>query len=224
MNSAAESLWFLAPGLSHLLGNAVFAIQGRAQLLAASPSLAQQEATAALPEPSSTVVGVEADARAILGGVERAHLALLVLRWLRDEVDQEEVVNAHEVVAAIAEVVRLPLRDRGFRLVTQPAEGSPLWVAPGPFCRLLVAVCKSLTQPLGPATGGELRLSLVEQPDLRLRLGVERIAQTGMLPFSLDRLEIHRALESELMDLQGEVEGDGSDQEFGFVLPQARQA
>ena len=224
MNPAAESLWFLSPGLSHLLGNAVFAIQGRAQLLAADPSAAGAGPGLDAAGSASSVGGVAADAEAILAGVERARGALSVMRWLRDEVDEGEVADAHAVLAAVGEVARLPLRDRGYRLTWAEGGGVPLWVPPGAFCRLVVAACRSLTEPVGPALGGELRLTLAAAPDTCLRLEVERNARAGVLPFGVESAAIERELGPELAALQGLVMDDRGGDQVALVMPQARQA
>ena len=224
MNSAAESLWFLSPGLSHLLGNAVFAIQGRAQLLAAGPAVPAGHQAGDSAATASTVVGVTADAKAILGGVERARSALMVMRWLAGETDQEAIPDAREVVAAVGEVARLPLRDRGFGLVGDANAGPALWVAPTPFCRLLVAAYRALTGPVGAGLGGDLRLSMTDIRGSHLRLCFQLIPQAGILPFRLDRTQIRQAMGTELADCQGVVEDTDQGDSIAMQIAQASQA
>jgi len=99
----AANLLFVAPGIAHLLGNALFTVQGRARLL----SMAAADAEAPRDQ-------LESDAEAVLDGATRSLGALSALRWLLGETRQPTPLDA--AVRELADVLRVPLRDHGARL------------------------------------------------------------------------------------------------------------
>lgn len=100
----AQNLWFLAPGLSHLLGNALFTVQGRARLLAMATS-----------DGATDPAQLGDDVHAILEGSARAMVSLSVLRWLLGE-GKPVSAACGVVVRELAEVARVPLRDHAMSL------------------------------------------------------------------------------------------------------------
>ncbi|MEQ1631456.1 MAG: hypothetical protein ABL997_03725 [Planctomycetota bacterium] len=100
----AQNLWFLAPGLSHLLGNALFTVQGRARLLAMATA-----------DGSSDPEQVGEDVRAVLDGSARAMVSLSVLRWLLGE-GKPSAAACGVVVRELVDVARVPLRDHAMSL------------------------------------------------------------------------------------------------------------
>ena len=223
MSSAAESLWFAAPGLSHLLGNALFTVHGRARLLS-TDTLPTPACTDAQPARPEAVVGVAPDAQAILAGVDRALQGLMVLRWLRGEAGAEPV-DARELLAAVASVARVPLRDRGLAL-EQNTDGlgpEPLLVAPTPACRLILAAYRQFAEPAGPGPSSSLRSTLLAGlPDTVLvRLRLE--PAPGMLPLRGDPERIGQLLAAELEDCGGSSTADREARELVLELPRLRQ-
>lgn len=106
----AAALAFLAPGLLHRFGNTLFAVQGRARLLAFTLD----------GEPVPVEVLAE-DARSLVADADAALHALAVLRWLCAE-DPEEIASLRSVVEDVLEVARVPLRDLGAAVVVEDAE------------------------------------------------------------------------------------------------------
>ncbi len=100
----ALNLWFLAPGIAHLLGNALFTAQGRARLLATG-----------VEEGTSTTAQVAEDARAVLDGTGRAFLGLSVLRGLLGE-GKTTAVPCGSALHDLADIARVPLRDHAMEL------------------------------------------------------------------------------------------------------------
>lgn len=125
-NGPSQTLWFLAPGLAHLLGNALFTVQGRLRLVAT-----------ATPEDLPT------DLRAMHDGVDRVQAGLQLLRWLLDE-GGSAPAEAGTVLRTLVEVARVPLRDRGIGLSLEVVEGGePALVDPVALCRIVTAACRA---------------------------------------------------------------------------------
>jgi hypothetical protein len=99
----AANLLFVAPGIAHLLGNALFTVQGRARLL----SMAAADAESPREQ-------IEADAEAVLDGATRSLGALASLRWLLGEHRQPEPLSA--ALTELVEILRVPVRDHGGRV------------------------------------------------------------------------------------------------------------
>lgn len=200
----AQTLWYLAPGLAHQLGNALFTLQGRARLLASAEPLQVGE-----------------DCRAIQDGVERAQAGLNMLRWLLDETRSSPVPIA-SLLHSLVEVARVPLRDRGLVLeLDEAADTPPALVDPGPVCQLVSAACRVLAanlpgMPQGRmaigfrVAGGEIRLSFHLRPS------------TGALPFPRDPAHAAEALHAELAAARAHWEGGGDDEALALLLPIAK--
>jgi hypothetical protein len=168
----SDALWFAAPGLAHQLGNALFTLLGRARLLPAAGEPLRPD-----------------DRQAVLEGAERARSCLCVLRWLLDDdaLDAAGSQPAAAVLAQVAEVLRVPLRDRGLTLELLPdVADCKDSVAAGPVARLLVAVCARLSALAVPGPGGTLRIGL-QQPGAGSADFVFTMLPTpGGLPFPVD--------------------------------------
>jgi hypothetical protein len=158
-SARAANLLFAGPGLAHLLGNALFAVQGRCRLLTMAEG----------PQ-------VAADADAILTGSERAMSGLLVLRWLL----AEGVPCAHDAAAALHDlehVLRIPLRDMGCRLEMRlHADSAALVADPAAMAFALTACMRTVTDQ--PHRGHEIHLevALLVQPG---SAGLELTARGG---------------------------------------------
>jgi hypothetical protein len=177
---AGSSLWFLAPGLAHQLGNALFTLHGRAQLL----------------PPAGTARRAD-DRQAILEAVERARGCLHVLRWLLDEAP--EPVPAGEVLEGIGSLLRVPLRDRGLAFELALEGGAALGaVEPGPLSRLVVAACRRLATLAVPGPQGALRLGARPDAPGWVWIAFALASAPGSLPFPVDPEHLAEPLRAEL--------------------------
>jgi hypothetical protein len=168
-SEASQTLWFLAPGLAHLLGNALFTLHGRARLLAGA-----LEHDAIAPQ-------VSGDLRAIEDGAARAQAALHLLRWLIDEGGPGPVPVA-TVLHTLVEVARVPLRDRGLSLeLAAETEPGPAHVEPASFCRWIGAMCRVLAGSVHGTPQARLALSwAAESGSVRVSCRLE--AEPGAPP------------------------------------------
>lgn len=142
LTNAPAALWYLAPGLVHLLGNALFTVHGRVRLLTVG-------------DPAQ----LADDCRAIADGVDRAHEALALLRWLVED-SRQTPVALDVVLRAVCDVARVPLRDHGLALELEAVPAmAALPVDPGPTCRLVVAVLRLLGTEHSGGAAGQVRLT-----------------------------------------------------------------
>jgi hypothetical protein len=167
-----ESLQDLAPGLLHELANALFAVQGRAQLLAA---------------------GAERDA--ILAGVRRGQDAVQIARWICGEGGGERV-PAGAFTQKIGEFLRVQLRDQDIALECAAADAGARGLAdPVALGRLVAATCRALAPSL--AGGGRLCLSCRDD-DGALAVAVRVEPAPGSLRYPLAEEALRRRLQREL--------------------------
>ncbi len=203
-NGPAATLWYLAPGLAHQLGNALFTLQGRARLLAAA-------------DPAR----VADDCRAIQEGVDRASAGLNLLRWLLEE-HRPAPVPIGVLLHSLAEVVRVPLRDRGIGFeIHATAEAVAPPVDPGPVCQLLTTACRLLAAHLPGMPPG--RMALAWTPiggELRLQFRLQ--PATGESAFPRDPARTGEALQAELAAAQARWDAGGDDDALVLFVPIAR--
>jgi hypothetical protein len=167
-----ESLQDLAPGLLHELANALFAVQGRAQLLAP---------------------GAERDA--ILEGVRRGQDAVQMARWISGE-GGGDGVPAGAFTLKLGELLRVQLRDQGIVLECAAADASARGLAdPVALGRLLAAACRALAPSL--AGGGKLAVSCRDD-DGAVTLAVQVEPAPGSLRYPLAEDALRRRLQREL--------------------------
>lgn len=129
----AQNLLFAAPGIAHLLGNALFTVQGRARLL--SMSLLDTEATREQ---------LDGDAQAVLEGATRSLGSLAVLRWTLAE-SRTPAALGH-VLAELASVVRVPLRDHGASLRIEQGDGAEEEVDPADTVACLLSALRRVAE------------------------------------------------------------------------------
>ncbi len=132
-NARAQNLLFAAPGIAHLLGNALFTVQGRARLL--SMSLLDVEATREQ---------LDGDAQAVLDGATRSLGSLAVLRWALAE-NRTPTALGH-VLSELADVVRVPLRDHGAALRILPGDGADEEVDPADAVLCLLSALRRVAE------------------------------------------------------------------------------
>ena len=155
--AAKDSLWYLAPGLVHQLGNVLFAVQGRAQLLPAG-----------------------ADRDGIVDAARRAQHAVQVVRWLLGEGEPASIA-AGPAVECLVELLRVPMRDAGLALACGTA-GSKARVDATRLARLACAGCHAIAATTPPA--GRLTLDCAPH-DGEVALHFRYAAAPGSLPFPL---------------------------------------
>jgi len=161
-----EALIFIAPGLVHRLGNAMFTIQGHVQLMA-------------------DVESSPADRQTILQEARRGSRALTLMRTLvgHEQVDSEA---AADVLVVVGELLAIPVREAGHTLVVQPAGavGSRA-IRPGTFYPAVIHAVRLLLQalPQGRPAGIELRVDAGEHE--QVEVAVRFVPQEGNLPFPL---------------------------------------
>lgn len=129
----AANLLFVAPGIAHLLGNALFTVQGRARLL----SMAAADAEAPREQ-------IEADAEAVLEGATRSLGALAALRWLLGESRQPAPLQL--AFQELAEVLRVPLRDHGGTLRIVTDEGLDDEIEPCDLAQALMSAVRRICE------------------------------------------------------------------------------
>lgn len=204
--SVAGALWYLAPGLLHQLGNALFTVHGRARLLA--DGLGADD-------------GAGTDARAIVDGAARAQQTLAVLRWLCGEAGPEPQPVA-AVLPALADTLRVPLRDRGIELrhdaSTDPKQ---LAVVPTPFCRLVIAACQAMSQSASASPAGALVLQ-ADADGAHVLLSLSLVQAPGALPFPLEHTRLQELLRAELEAAAARVDDSAPRQTLRFRVPGGR--
>lgn len=129
----AANLLFVAPGIAHLLGNALFTVQGRARLLSMAASDAE-----------SPREQLEADAEAVLDGATRSLGALASLRWLLGEHRQPEPLSL--ALRELVEIMRVPLRDHGGRVEVSGETGIDEPVDPCDLAHSLLSALRRICE------------------------------------------------------------------------------
>lgn len=162
-------LEFLIPGIVHALGNQVFAIQGCAHVLRDGKIGRRQRAT-------------------ILDAATAAEHALDVLRLLGpDDGLIERREQAGVLLARLAPLCRIPLRDRGLRLdIDRSCRGRPRVVDARVFARTVVDLLLRIATRLPAFVQGTLRLDLAEQDAVSVTLDASIELEPTCLPFPMD--------------------------------------
>lgn len=174
--TSKDALWDVAPGVVHQLGNVLFTLQGRAQLLPAGNGRDQ-----------------------MLDAVRRAQEAAQVLRWaIGDGMDQP--VAAGVAVPRILDAMRTGYRERGIALQCTHASGDAA-VDPILLTRLLASACQALTQGL---PGGSLSVQCREDQGT-LWIGLEVLVAPGSLPFPIQAERLAAELAGVLGAVQGRL-------------------
>lgn len=178
---ARDALWFALPGLVHQLGNALFAVQGHAMGLTRAGT------------------GADQAQRGILGATERASGALAVLRCLLPD-SADLPIPAHQLLTQIAELLRVPMRERGLRLELSPRDDSS---KPGPdtplagaaAARRLVAGVHCLVAALPTGTRGTVQVSAARGSGAAMAVDVAFVPDPGTLPFPIDYAAVGRCVD-----------------------------
>ncbi|MCA8977056.1 MAG: hypothetical protein KDC98_20205 [Planctomycetes bacterium] len=170
---------FAAPGIVHRLGNAMFTIQGQAQLLGS--------------------VGPEArERRSILNASERAGRTLALMRaLLGHHHDQPE--DASTLVAMVCEVLGIAVREGGHTISARlPDDGEFRGVDPGMFYPAVLEAIRLLVAALPVGQPGNIELQLGDGERGQVVVRVRYAARRGSLPFPLATEAIDADLERAL--------------------------
>lgn len=170
-----DTLAFIVPGLVHRLGNAVFTIQGHAQLLAGDGPAADQRS-------------------AILHAAERGGSTLVVLQSLLGHAAAAPQ-EAGSLLAVLVDILRVPLRDVGIAVECTAAAGADaVAVDGGAFCPAVLEAVRRLVDllPGGQAGTLELGLAVPTQGGSVVRVGFR--ADAGSLPFPVAFGDLARGL------------------------------
>ncbi len=164
----SDTLGFVAPGLAHQLGNALFAVQGHAALLRSQ-------------EPEFL-----RERNGMLAAIERAEQALQVLQFLlglEGRGPQQPGILLHR----LAEMLRVSLREASLGLeLGHGSRETPRPVAPAPFCRAVLSAVRHLAHAVRNAGSGTIRLDLTAQHPGAISVQVEWLPPKGALPFPVD--------------------------------------
>ncbi|MCR9248510.1 MAG: hypothetical protein NXI31_26075 [bacterium] len=160
-----DTVAFVMPGLVHRLGNLLFTLQGAAQFD---------------DRPVDHAVVRKATAR---GGA-----VLVVARTLLGPAP-EPPAPAGELLAVIADLVRLPLRDAGHAFVLQVADADTAGagvelVDPAAFCPAVLTAIRLIGAAVPAGQTGNLAARL-ERVGHEVRVGVGYAGAVGELPFPL---------------------------------------
>jgi hypothetical protein len=159
---------FVAPGLLHALGNHLFAIQGSAHVLGMTKQTTRHRET-------------------ILESCGKAEHALDVLRHAGPEdADPPHVEQAGILLMRLAEVCRVPLRERGVRLeLGHSSKDSPRRVDARTFIRAVCELLRCVALEVPACYSGELRLDLCEQQGAAVAVELSLRTDPGCLPFRI---------------------------------------
>lgn len=176
----SETLGFVAPGLAHQLGNALFAVQGHAALLRSQ-------------EPEFL-----RERNGMLAAVERAEHVLQVLQFLVG-LEGRGPVQPGILLHRLAEMLRVSVREASLGLeLGHGSRETPRPVAPASFCRGVLAAVRQLTAAVRSAGAGMLRLDLTSQHAGAVCVQVEWHPPKGALPFPVDIANCALAVQREL--------------------------
>ena len=161
-------LEFLTPGIAHALGNHLFAIQGSAHVLGAARQITRYRET-------------------ILQACGKAEQALDVLRHAGPaDADPPRAEQAGLLLMRLADVCRVPLRERGVRFeVAHTSKDSPRRVDARTLVRALTEVLRCFAMEVPACFAGELHLDLCEQSGPSVAIDLRLHADPGCLPFPI---------------------------------------
>lgn len=174
----ARLLEFLAPGLLHQLRNALFAIQGQAQLLESGATRQRGE---------------------ILDGVKRAQAALHVLRYLTEEAGP---MQPGILLPRLLDVLRLPMRERGLSLSLQhTSKETPVRVDARLLADTVVSALRAIAARIPTGFRGGVHIDLCAQSPTSVEVTIELVPDRAQLPFQVDlqsvQQELHAALSAD---------------------------
>jgi hypothetical protein len=181
-----DLLQFLAPGFLHQLRNALFAIQGQAQLLGSSTAASRAGSRA-----GSTPARQRTE---ILAATKRAQAAVQVLRYLSED---GGAVQAGILLPRLVDVLRVPMRERGLVVSCQhSSREAPVRVNGTLLSETVVGALKAIAERLPTGFGGSIRVDLCAQDQDKVEIVLELVAVSGQLPFQVDLLAVQQELQA----------------------------
>ncbi len=191
------ALRFLLPGLAHSLNNALFAIQGRAQMIAAVDGD---------PTPNAT---------AILSAATRARATLEVLCVLHGQPTAAQ--NAARWLEQLGEFLAVPLREHrlGVECLAEPDRRAAR-IDPRPLVVGVVEVVRRLVEALPSGFAGDIVLRLPDPAPETLTVEIAIRREPDQLPFPVDAEAVLGAAGAALT--QEGIVADAGDQAAGDSL------
>jgi hypothetical protein len=177
----ALDLAFLAPGLVHQFGNLLLTIQGHALPGGASPG---------------------AGATAVLHACARGSASLRLFRHLLGGESGADPADAADTVERLAELLRIPVRERGHSVEVTTAGGARFAVDLAAMVPLVVAGTRALLGVVPANVAGTLVLG-VRRDDLGEGIVLRFRPAPGGLPFPLPTDEAGRAVRAAASRLPG---------------------
>jgi len=176
LRPTSETAAFLLPGLIHQFGNLLLTVQGNALQLPGADEERRREA--------------------ILGAVARGTGSLQVMRQLLGE-HTANSAPARDLLQQLAELGRVPVRERGFALELRGAPGQvEAWVLADAFVGALCEALRRWVDAIPPGASGVVTLQLEGSATggCDVLLGLE--LSPGSLPFPLAAAELAESLAS----------------------------
>lgn len=177
----ALDLAFLAPGLVHQFGNLLLTIQGHA-----------------LPGGAAPGTG----ANAVLHACARGSASLRLFRHLLGGESAADPADAADAVERLAELLRIPVRERGHGVEVLPVEGARFAVDLAVVVPLVVAGVRALLGVVPANSAGTLGIG-VRRDGTGEAILVRFRAAPGGLPFPLPADEAARAVRGAAPRLPG---------------------
>jgi len=161
---------FMLPGLLHGLGNAVFSIQGFAQLLGTQQGDGERERTA------------------ILEASDKARAALVVFHQISGEAPVDAPgVPAGQALRRLGEFLAVPLRDSGLRLqIADPSSDEAVSVDGTALSCAVVEVLRHAAGGVPSGFEGSVQLAVTTAPGGGVTVVITIAASASRLPFPVD--------------------------------------
>ena len=194
----ASLLHFLAPGFVHGIGNDLFQIQARAQLLGTADR------------------DVQADRQDLLAACQGAGSSLSILRLLlADGVADDAVRSAGPLLSELCAMMRIRLQGCGLTVVADDAVFSfPARVVERSFARAVALAGHGIARALPTGFRGTLRIDV--EPPNALRLQV--VLDAEYLPFAVDLLPVADAVREAISSTCWSVRTLAPDEGRGLLL------
>lgn len=193
---------FFLPGLVHQFGNILLTVQGNVAH-ARPDNLDEMQA-------------------AVTGAVHRGSASLDILRaLLGDESDQ--AASAQTLLDELAELARIPLRERGLTLKVAQAEEGPVWVYGATFVAVCAHALQSWVTTLPATSEGLVHVRTKTAADGRHAVSFSFEPAPGNLPFPLMAEQVAAKLGQRVRDagesVYVEVKQGGIELRFATIGP-----
>jgi hypothetical protein len=185
----AKLLELMVPGLLHGMGNALFAIQARAQVMAAARAPGTEE-------------NGEGDTDGILPACRNASAVLDVLRLLTTAAGEEPSIPAGDALRGVLEPMRIGLRDASYSIEVDPAAFDAGDAVPHRlFVRAVGLAAAEICDAVPTGCRGVLQFRWMGARVLRVAF----VGAADQLPFEADLTAAERTVSSWFVDTDGRV-------------------